>query len=167
MALELLRQSFVNRPLSEGEAANLAALATFAHHTPALRLLCAQFQQSCTELAFLWGQEPQSTQAWPTLEEAMYMQELHRLPSCFSHARRCFTPLEHRLVLNSTDTPTRQFAAAASVHTSVPELPVTLEDVGALCAEAQAIGASLYHHCLLYTSPSPRDRTRSRMPSSA
>ena len=25
----------------------------------------------------------------------------------------------------------------------------------------------LYYHCLLYTSPSPRDRTRSRMPSSA
>ena len=25
----------------------------------------------------------------------------------------------------------------------------------------------LYMHCLLYTSPSPRDRTRSRMPSSA
>ena len=24
-----------------------------------------------------------------------------------------------------------------------------------------------YKHCLLYTSPSPRDRTRSRMPSSA
>jgi len=26
---------------------------------------------------------------------------------------------------------------------------------------------SLYESCLLYTSPSPRDRTRSRMPSSA
>ena len=25
----------------------------------------------------------------------------------------------------------------------------------------------LFYHCLLYTSPSPRDRTRSRMPSSA
>ena len=25
----------------------------------------------------------------------------------------------------------------------------------------------VYHFCLLYTSPSPRDRTRSRMPSSA
>ena len=25
----------------------------------------------------------------------------------------------------------------------------------------------LYNYCLLYTSPSPRDRTRSRMPSSA
>ena len=32
-----------------------------------------------------------------------------------------------------------------------------------------SLGASLahYHSCLLYTSPSPRDRTRSRMPSSA
>jgi len=28
-------------------------------------------------------------------------------------------------------------------------------------------GAARYHGCLLYTSPSPRDRTRSRMPSSA
>ena len=27
--------------------------------------------------------------------------------------------------------------------------------------------AELYGDCLLYTSPSPRDRTRSRMPSSA
>ena len=28
-------------------------------------------------------------------------------------------------------------------------------------------GFELYINCLLYTSPSPRDRTRSRMPSSA
>ena len=27
--------------------------------------------------------------------------------------------------------------------------------------------AELFYNCLLYTSPSPRDRTRSRMPSSA
>ena len=27
--------------------------------------------------------------------------------------------------------------------------------------------SDMYLHCLLYTSPSPRDRTRSRMPSSA
>ena len=31
----------------------------------------------------------------------------------------------------------------------------------------KAIGADAYCSCLLYTSPSPRDRTRSRMPSSA
>ena len=29
------------------------------------------------------------------------------------------------------------------------------------------MGFEQYHTCLLYTSPSPRDRTRSRMPSSA
>ena len=36
-------------------------------------------------------------------------------------------------------------------------------------AETGTPNLSLMHiiHCLLYTSPSPRDRTRSRMPSSA
>ena len=29
------------------------------------------------------------------------------------------------------------------------------------------MGGDIYKYCLLYTSPSPRDRTRSRMPSSA
>ena len=29
------------------------------------------------------------------------------------------------------------------------------------------VAKALCNHCLLYTSPSPRDRTRSRMPSSA
>ena len=33
--------------------------------------------------------------------------------------------------------------------------------------EADNTAVHLYKHCLLYTSPSPRDRTRSRMPSSA
>ena len=47
--------------------------------------------------------------------------------------------------------------------------------VRALCARLRvpvkwrelALLACLHHTCLLYTSPSPRDRTRSRMPSSA
>ena len=33
--------------------------------------------------------------------------------------------------------------------------------------ELRALGVPLATTCLLYTSPSPRDRTRSRMPSSA
>ena len=33
--------------------------------------------------------------------------------------------------------------------------------------EEQAAGIKVLESCLLYTSPSPRDRTRSRMPSSA
>ena len=39
----------------------------------------------------------------------------------------------------------------------------TGRDFGDVLADAQALG----YACLLYTSPSPRDRTRSRMPSSA
>ena len=37
----------------------------------------------------------------------------------------------------------------------------------ALFGPIVAMIAAQAHHCLLYTSPSPRDRTRSRMPSSA
>ena len=37
----------------------------------------------------------------------------------------------------------------------------------ALCAHILAERGKLDYDCLLYTSPSPRDRTRSRMPSSA
>ena len=36
-----------------------------------------------------------------------------------------------------------------------------------LCEREQADLVHDYKGCLLYTSPSPRDRTRSRMPSSA
>ena len=37
-------------------------------------------------------------------------------------------------------------------------------DLGVVSPTASGL---LSYHCLLYTSPSPRDRTRSRMPSSA
>ena len=33
--------------------------------------------------------------------------------------------------------------------------------------QVQGVNTGMYNTCLLYTSPSPRDRTRSRMPSSA
>ena len=36
-----------------------------------------------------------------------------------------------------------------------------------LLADLGAVGGGILYTCLLYTSPSPRDRTRSRMPSSA
>ena len=45
-----------------------------------------------------------------------------------------------------------------------------LEEVREICSEATILrGGKLVQSCvcLLYTSPSPRDRTRSRMPSSA
>ena len=36
-----------------------------------------------------------------------------------------------------------------------------------LTLASRAVMEDQHYHCLLYTSPSPRDRTRSRMPSSA
>ena len=41
------------------------------------------------------------------------------------------------------------------------------EDAGLETAQAVLEECAKLNHCLLYTSPSPRDRTRSRMPSSA
>ena len=41
------------------------------------------------------------------------------------------------------------------------------EPLGALAGVPVAVKDVLCTHCLLYTSPSPRDRTRSRMQSSA
>ena len=56
---------------------------------------------------------------------------------------------------------------AKSVWTAFPDAShevVTIGDTGGGLVAVQWI---LHGTCLLYTSPSPRDRTRSRMPSSA
>ena len=63
------------------------------------------------------------------------------------------------------------------------KIPITPEEIANACIESAKAGAAITHvhvreddgsasrdlgkYCLLYTSPSPRDRTRSRMPSSA
>ena len=50
------------------------------------------------------------------------------------------------------------------VHDIRPEAGKPFIEKGAEWADSPA---QLINDCLLYTSPSPRDRTRSRMPSSA
>ena len=45
--------------------------------------------------------------------------------------------------------------------------PHTIDADHAVFLGPAALGESYLSTCLLYTSPSPRDRTRSRMPSSA
>ena len=61
------------------------------------------------------------------------------------------------------------FSAAREAH---PEIPSEIEN-GEFSTLHDWLRGNLYQHgskytaCLLYTSPSPRDRTRSRMPSSA
>ena len=47
-------------------------------------------------------------------------------------------------------------------HLSIFETVIDYDEELVIC-----VGSSNRKSCLLYTSPSPRDRTRSRMPSSA
>ena len=46
-------------------------------------------------------------------------------------------------------------------------LKSSLDDLSKTLSEKYNAKLNIYYGCLLYTSPSPRDRTRSRMPSSA
>ena len=68
------------------------------------------------------------------------------------------------IVYQATDTAGRQVAIKEYLPNSLALR--TRGDVTPLIS-AEHLGAFRYGICLLYTSPSPRDRTRSRMPSSA
>ena len=62
--------------------------------------------------------------------------------------------------------PTTTTASGTTTHfKSIEVLPPCSENATINISNPQA--GSYYNGCLLYTSPSPRDRTRSRMPSSA
>ena len=63
---------------------------------------------------------------------------------------------------------------AKKVKQDHPEVPLTIKETVEVAKKCFEAGAGAIHlhvrndkGCLLYTSPSPRDRTRSRMPSSA
>ena len=79
---------------------------------------------------------------------------------------------EHRLWQVGWELSEDEFWEAAALLEDPRELPQSILDFldygrpkeKAPLAEFQS---SLHNYCLLYTSPSPRDRTRSRMPSSA
>ena len=55
----------------------------------------------------------------------------------------------------------------ACAGTATTQVTLTPPDQAPVCQPQAALKASVFWRCLLYTSPSPRDRTRSRMPSSA
>ena len=52
-AVELLRESWVNRPLKKREKDHLDAIREFDEHVPSLSLLCQDIMQSSQELSFL------------------------------------------------------------------------------------------------------------------
>ena len=56
------------------------------------------------------------------------------------------------------------------VNLKINNVPCQAPEGSTILEAAHAVGITiptLCYFCLLYTSPSPRDRTRSRMPSSA
>ena len=59
------------------------------------------------------------------------------------------------------------FAEEITVTSTKHVKYVTTHDKHLIAAGVEDNLNTIYYSCLLYTSPSPRDRTRSRMPSSA
>ena len=68
-------------------------------------------------------------------------------------------PLIDASLLNSTNKDVR--------NKTVKNLYDAFSSIGFVSLTATEINPDIVNNCLLYTSPSPRDRTRSRMPSSA
>ena len=66
------------------------------------------------------------------------------------------TRLKHRVSLVATLPAVRRLRNFLNPHSRLPT-----------CDKDMVLLGERYESCLLYTSPSPRDRTRSRMPSSA
>jgi hypothetical protein len=86
-AMQLLRQSWVNRPLSVPEAEKINALTAVSAHTPALQLMCAKTHAATVSLSFLHDITPsmQSHDDWlasnlPQKGSVMcaYKQAIHR-----------------------------------------------------------------------------------------
>ena len=82
------------------------------------------------------------------------------------------TPATVSRVLSGENNPGLDFLqGVATAFNLQPEIVLRragiLDEVVDLPDEAKSWGERLQYLCLLYTSPSPRDRTRSRMPSSA
>ena len=73
------------------------------------------------------------------------------------------------------ETASAGLTGASTLRAPLPDSPQEVRDISAQPDTAQVpdpeafanVGASVGQTCLLYTSPSPRDRQKSRMPSSA
>jgi len=53
VAIELLRQSWINRPMSDREYGHLKSILNFSQFSPTLPLLCVELEKSANELQFL------------------------------------------------------------------------------------------------------------------
>ena len=108
-ALQLLRQSWVNRPLSEQEAGVLQAVERLSVHTPAAQLLCHGLSKDARSFLPLYGAPGQASQPADdsrrdsTRRDAcfMYAQDARRThPLPFVHVRRQLAAGEEHLLFH-------------------------------------------------------------------
>ena len=59
------------------------------------------------------------------------------------------------------------FVGFDTIPQAAEEINLPFRDIGTVLMLSVFMGVAWYSFCLLYTSPSPRDRQKSRMPSSA
>ena len=89
---------------------------------------------------------------WPTLAHRIPAFERIKVQTQWA-GHYAHNPFDHNVIVGP--------------HTEAPNFMLANGFSGHGLQQAPAIGRGVSELCLLYTSPSPRDRTRSRMPSSA
>ena len=170
MALELVRQSAVNRPLSVAEARNLETVAQFAGHTPALRIAVAHLAEQAAAVAFLHTDadaagEPAAAfaarMAVNPEEGAVYEQAQRAAPPPFGNCRAALTRTERRLQFACANA-FQHGAHAVRLHEKVDWQGVgddlTHSAVCALQQRSREMGERL--------TPKPQERRRARVATS-
>ena len=73
-AIEMVRQSWVSRPLSDAERAQLHSVKRFSQRTPGLAMVCDGLDVSAAELAFLYTPQPPKPVSLDVEAQAEYVE---------------------------------------------------------------------------------------------
>ena len=150
-ALQLLRQSWVNRPLTGPEAAALSTLARNSLHTPALQLLCQAMLEDSESFAFLHMRPPQTSDCEARSQRDghnLYEQDAKRTqPLPFVHVRQQLTKDEQHAVLSRAANHVRN--GSARVAKRAQWIDVERECLTVDTAAADAVQSGSFHKRLL------------------
>ena len=72
--MDLLRTSWVNRPLSPAERAQLLSVKRFSRHTPGLAMVCDGLTLCAAELTFLYSPNPPELCVLDVAAQAEYVE---------------------------------------------------------------------------------------------
>ena len=95
-AVDLIRQSWINRPLEPNERNHLSSIAGFAKHAPSITLLCEETFKSANILHFLY-KEPQPKMPFVRGQRDAVTQYYHQKQHHRLNARLTLTPLEEEM----------------------------------------------------------------------